>query len=403
MITRYDASQALPFLAWRPPSATAFDQHGRYRTINHETRLASLPGTSIEWLACAFISHRAADNVSQLTLLRMTPPTGVFYLKNRHDSGTELALFGEVSYALTQKVTVTGGMRLYHGVLDAAANNSELIDIGPLDAVGVNSRTGVTPRASIAYRANPSHLFYARVAQGFRLGGINIDSRVVAPGRNSRLTVSNFASDSLWNFELGSKSTFLNQSLSISTSAFYSVWSNTQADLARLNGLSFTANLGDVLTPGFEIETLYVPNEHVHLIANFAWSRLELIEINVLATIISANRLPVLSKLALTLAGQYEHPISANLTGFANVKADFVGSARLTNNTGPDAVVHDYQAVNMRFGVQQGGTRVALYINNVLDNRANTHAFGNPFSLGRVSQVTPLRPRTFGISVNWVN
>jgi len=409
VVTRYDASRALPFLAGLAPAPTAYDQDGRYETINHETRLASLPGSRVEWLAGAFVSHRTADNISKLTLMRMTPPSGVFYLKSRHDSGTELALFGEMTYALTPRLSVTGGLRLYRGVLNATANNSETIDVGPVEAVGANSKTGVTPRASVSYRINPDHLVYVQAAQGFRLGGVNIDSRVVVPGRNTRLTVVNFESDSLWNIEAGSKSTFFNQSLSVNASAFYSIWTDMQTDLTRMNGLSFTSNLGNVRNPGFEVEALYVPSDRLHLIANLGWSAPKLTQRNTVATLVSANRLPVVPKAALTLAAQYHHPISASTTGFANIKADFVGSARLTTGLEPlpsmvaATVVPAYQAINTRFGVERGGLKLAFYINNVLDNRENTYAFGNPFSLGRMSQVTPLRPRTFGINVNWTH
>ena len=49
----------------------------------------------------------------------------------------------------------------------------------------------------------------------------------------------------------------------------------------------------------------------------------------------------------------------------------------------------------------KGDWRLALYIKNLLDERSNIFAYGNPFSYGLVSQVTPLRPRTVGIDLSW--
>ena len=402
--TRLDASPSLPILTNLPIEPTAFDQNSRYRTINHETRLVSVPGANFEWLTGVFFSRRNAGSDSKLSFITR-PDGGIFYSKLRHDTGTEIALFGEVSLPLTESIKLTGGLRLYRGILNATANNSELIDVGPSEAVGNNTKNGFTPKASVSYRVDPSTLLYAEAAQGFRLGGVNIDSRVSVPTRrrNTNLTVSNFDSDRLWNFEIGSKSSFLNQSLIVNAAAFYAVWSNMQADLTRSNGISYTANLGRVRNPGFEIETVFAPTDRFHVVANLSWSNPKLAEYSMVEATISANRLPVVPKLAGTIAVQYEHPLAVDMTGFINLKSDFVGSARLTNSTMPNAMAQSYQSVNTRFGVQYGNTRVSLYVNNVLDSASNTYAFGNPFSLGQVNQVTPLRPRTVGLNLIWAN
>jgi hypothetical protein len=39
--------------------------------------------------------------------------------------------------------------------------------------------------------------------------------------------------------------------------------------------------------------------------------------------------------------------------------------------------------------------RLLAYLDNLADIRANTFSFGNPFN--PVQQITPLRPRTFGL------
>ena len=45
------------------------------------------------------------------------------------------------------------------------------------------------------------------------------------------------------------------------------------------------------------------------------------------------------------------------------------------------------------------GYSIGLLISNPANNRGNTFAFGNPFSLGEGSQATPLRPRTVRLTV----
>ncbi len=417
----FDASLALPILTNLPIEATTFAQEASYETVNHETRLVSTPGTRFEWLAGVFFSRRYANSTIRLRFLNEHPAPpgapppqvpgqpllldGIFYSKSRRDTGSEYAAFGEGTFALTPKISLTAGLRVYRGVLNASANNSELIDVGPSEAVGFNAKNGFTPKASVSYKLDASTLLYAEAAQGFRLGGINIDSRVSTPTRrrNTTLTVSNFDSDRLWNFQAGVKSLVLGQSFMVNASAFYAVWSNMQADLTRLNGMSFTANIGRVRNPGFEVETIFAPTDHFTVMTNLSWSNPKLDENSALAAAISANRLPVVPKFSGTMAAQYEYPISADLSGFANLKGDFVGPARLTNGITTEGGAQSYLSLNTRIGVERGRLRVALYVNNVLDQSSNTYAFGNPFSLGHITQVTPLRPRTIGVNLRWTN
>src|SRR5713226_1648353 len=65
-------------------------------------------------------------------------------------------------------------------------------------------RTRVTPKLSVAYKVNDDLLFYVLAAQGFRQGGTNdggFGSLIVVP--------QGFNSDTLWNYEAGIKSAWL--------------------------------------------------------------------------------------------------------------------------------------------------------------------------------------------------
>ena len=405
--TTFDASVALPALIRQPVQPTQFARYNRYHTLNHETRLASTPGGRIQWLAGAFVSYREDSSDTLLTLLR-NPPGAPFYTKHRLDTGTEVALFGEATYAITRKLSFTAGLRGYYGILQATANNSELLDEGPPEAIGRNDKTGVTPKATLSYRITPEDLIYAEVAQGFRLGGINIDSRVVnpqsaLPGNGPPLTVRNFDSDRLWNFEVGTKNSFLHNTIQINADGFYSIWNDMQADLTRMNGLLFAANIGQVQNAGFEMEATVAVTPQFVIAGNISWSNPELTESSAIAAALSANRLPVIPNFASSIAAQYQKQVNRDLLAYANVRLNFTGSARLINGTSMDPAVSDYRTVNARAGVQWRAWRATLYVNNVFNEGSNTYAFGNPFNLGRVPQVTPLRPRTVGLTLSWAS
>jgi outer membrane receptor protein involved in Fe transport len=402
--SRFDASLALPSLLLMPIAPTAFDQASRYHTLNHETRLVSSSPGALQWIAGVFVSHRTDTSNTTLKLTTPTPPN-VFYVKNRRDSGLELAAFGELKYKLSPRWAIDAGVRIYRGTVDVAANNLELIDDGPPDALGHNSKFGFTPKAGISFQVDPDHLIYVAAAQGFRLGGVNIASRIngVSPPGRRPITVTNFDSDRLWNFELGTKSAFFDQRLILNATVFLAAWKDMQADLVRINGLSFSTNLGDADIRGFELESTFAPNNHWLFLANMGWSDVKPKNNDMPLPASVTGRLPARPKLTGALAAQYHTVFFNDYTGFVNLKYDFTGQARLAVGSLPMSEVHAYHTISLRTGIEREQWRVSAYVNNLTDNRTNTYAFGNPFSLGRISQVIPLRPRTFGVNITWTH
>lgn len=395
----FDASLALPIIIRAPVEPTAFVQSNLYRTINHETRLASAANDRWTWIAGVFFSHRYDQSTADLTRVLQSPPD-VFYVKNRNDSGTEAAGFTEVQYRLTPRLRAGLGLRAYYGEVIVEANNAQLIEDGPPTALGRNEKTGFTPKAEISYQLDSNHFLYAQGTQGFRLGGVNISSRITAPPPGGRpVTVSNFDSDRLWNIEVGTKSTFLEQRLNVNVTLFHSFWNDMQADLIRPNGLSFTSNLGDGRNKGVELETIFAPAEGLRLLANISWNDPTVPSTGMAGAV--TNRLPGAPKFASAFAAQFQRPVGRGYMGYINVKTEVIGKSQLAIGTLPMSSVPAYSTANMRVGIYNEHWRLAGYITNLTNTRSSTYAFGNPFSLGHISQAIPVRPMTVGLTASW--
>jgi len=393
----FDASLALPILIRQPVEATAFDQANRYRTINHETRLASNGEGPWTWIAGVFVSHRSDTSISLLTRIR---PRDTFYVKNRHDVGTEAAVFSEVQYQLSPKLRAGAGVRVYFGEVNVEANNTESIEDGPPAAIGYNRKTGATPKADLSYQLTSDHFLYVQATQGFRLGGVNISSRLTAPPPGGRpVTVSNFDSDRLWNFQVGSKSAFLDHRVNLNLTVFYAIWNDMQADLIRPNGLSFTSNLGDGRNQGIEIESIYAVSDRLRLMANLSWNNPTVPPTTTAGSV--TNRLPGAPKFNGTVALQYQQPLGNGYTGFANIRSEVLGKSQLAIGTLPMSSVGAYHTANMRVGLFNEHWRLSAYVTNLTNTKSNTFAFGNPFSLGRIAQAIPVRPLTVGMTASW--
>jgi hypothetical protein len=51
--------------------------------------------------------------------------------------------------------------------------------------------------------------------------------------------------------------------------------------------------------------------------------------------------------------------------------------------------------------MQRGTVRWTVQLANLFDSRADTFAFGNPFSIRTQSQFAPLKPRTVTLGVSY--
>ena len=84
----------------------------------------------------------------------------------------QLALFGEVSLAVTDRFSLTGGLRWY----DFDERRTQTFDglfADPLDSDGTTTAAGVAPRVIASYAMTEATQVNAQVSKGFRLGGIN--------------------------------------------------------------------------------------------------------------------------------------------------------------------------------------------------------------------------------------
>src|SRR5690606_4729721 len=84
----------------------------------------------------------------------------------------QIALFGEGSVRLTDKLTGTVGLRWF--------DVSQTFDTFSIGYIAANAAGGtrtkikdVNPKFLLSYKANEDMLVYAQAAQGFRLGGAN--------------------------------------------------------------------------------------------------------------------------------------------------------------------------------------------------------------------------------------
>lgn len=176
------------------------------------------------------------------------------FMYRRNETFKDRALFGELTWHITDTVDLTGGMRYFWN----KADNKTHIDLPlwpslsePTHARFRTSENKPLFKTNLSWTLADDVLMYATVSQGYRRGGSN-----AVP------TTGNYAEDPVWqeykadtlvNYEVGIKGTM--GSLTYNLDAFYVDWKDIQLNTATPAwGFYVVQNGGKARTQGIEAQ-----------------------------------------------------------------------------------------------------------------------------------------------------
>ena len=245
----------------------------RQNNLNEEIRLTSVDASSaLQWSAGLFYTHTNENSteyvVSEAACPPGTcpidgpgfPPGTVTYLQPQFSMlDKQAAIFGEVSYKFADVFKVQAGFRYsdlqYYGVVQE-------VEQGLFGTLNVNTPSSgssrpFTPRFVFNYQPSTDNLLYFSAAKGFRPGGINTtlpDTCFKGTGVSPASAAAPFSSDSLWQYELGTKNSLLDHRLTLNGAIYYLKWKNIQQFVYLACGLGIDYNSGEVTGKGGDIE-----------------------------------------------------------------------------------------------------------------------------------------------------
>lgn len=349
----------------------------------------------------------------------------------------QLAVFGEATYNLSEELSVTGGLRYY----DFEEDRVQIFDgifADPGRSAGSATASGVAPRLILSYRVDERTNLNAQASKGFRLGGINdpLNLPLCTPadlatfgGRDT------WEDETLWNYEVGSKSRILGGRGSLNLAAFYMDIENLQATVTAGSCSSRVIfNVPKARSTGLEVELAATPSNNFDfavsativdpVLRSTLTSTDAAGNVSVVAGIEDGKRLPTVPKFQIAAAATYQRPFQNNMFGYVTGTFQHQGS-RYTqvadqavgfgtvnllsfapNNIGGpftqntftfDPLLPSYSILNLRVGVLRGGWDIAAFINNVTDERALLSLDQERGTRARVAYFIN-QPRTFGLS-----
>lgn len=400
--TTYDASLALPRFITSPVEPAAFDEARRIDLLVGDLAMSSPERGRFHWLLGAF---GAAGTEADRLALSVVRGGAAPYQETRTDDREEVAVYGEATYRLVGPISLTAGFRVSHSTLTTDSLVQQP-DVGPgaRAYTGHRATTGVTPKVVISYQPRDTLVFYVQASQGYRPSGFNTSgpigqvfpspSGVVEPQRS-------FTADSLWNYEAGAKLRSSDSRLSLRTAVYYATWDSLQTDQFLPSGLPYTVNVGDGVITGAEIEAAWQVTDHLRLQGAGLLDDPQLTnERNTGFPSRADAGLPGVPNVSFSATVDYRRPLTRNSDIFANAQYSYVGSSNVTFDPQTLAHMGEYNTFRFRLGLQHQRWSLTAFVDNLLNDRNNTFAFGNPFSFLQTQQVTPQKPRTVGLSLS---
>jgi iron complex outermembrane receptor protein len=398
----------------------------------------------------------------------------------------QIALFGQLEFDITDTVTASFGARWYE-IEDSFKGATTTVDVsGRLQAFGDGSDAALTEffgadeaaaiqsaiasgqletslldddgtltvddtiiKASIDWKVSDNVMLFASYSEGFRppvtnrVGG-GLAKNQAGAFDGFRIPVYS-TTDSLDNFELGFKSTLLDQSLRFNATAYYSKISDLQTsrfDPTNISFLVFTDNVGDAEIKGIDGDFTWVVTDNLVISGAFSFIDTELTSVNAELDGIApavGSRLPYSAEFSGNLQAQYYYSISKDMTGYVNGSISYTGE-RLASMTMDAYVLEDatnliystgsglsiekeadvysgvnypnsngqtfaggryvqesYVVANLSFGVTNDEWKAELFIDNLTDKSAVLYIDTQQFT----PKVVTNRPRTIGFRFSY--
>jgi len=180
--------------------------------------------------------------------------SGLYYT----DDTDAYAAFGELTYDITDRFSVIGGVRLNTETAHSFTGSSMNTPVPPsLTLLGRHTWTAATPRASLIYKATDRTNVYFTYSQGFKSGAFNSSANQPTPVNPEKVNA----------YEFGVKSNEF-QRLSLNAAAFYYDYNNLQvSSYQQINGVieQILANAANAKIFGSEINAVWKTNDNFNL------------------------------------------------------------------------------------------------------------------------------------------
>jgi outer membrane receptor protein involved in Fe transport len=273
-----------------------------YEKISHELRFSTPADLRVRFVGGLFYQQQThditqrywVDNLAQRAWVPGWEDT--IWLTQQQRVDEDQAIFGELSFDITDKLTATGGLRYYkfdntlegffgygawerdpvnqpgelfssNGVADCQAQGlTEPYRGAPCKRIDKGTKDeDYLGKVNLTYKFTDDLMVYATWSEGYRPGGIN-----------RRGTLPPYAADFLTNYEFGWKTTFADGRVRLNGAVFYQEWDDFQFSLLGANGLTEIKNAAGAEIKGVEMDLTWALSDTFQVSGGVAYIDSEL-------------------------------------------------------------------------------------------------------------------------------
>jgi iron complex outermembrane recepter protein len=419
-------------------------------SFTQEMRLVSNTSHTLEYVAGLFfrnqrVSSDTQQNIPGLTsyLNEIGTPQAyqglpdLIYEYNRSTRFIDEAIFGEITWHMTDAWQTTGGLRFFRQTFDDTTvqllpDCSAICAGNGTDPTGRNAATINTQihhhiaKLNTSYDLNFATKLYATYSEGFRRGGAN--ALPTAGVYASLSEFQTFRPDYAKNYEIGIKGTALDQRIRYSADIFLIHLTDFQFQLSNLSGIPATYNGSRAETKGIELSAETRITSRLGVTFGYTYTQANVTEpVSIydlgfcgtptcLVTALSAGaRLPGVPQHTATVAADYVMPLDGLASNQWSVTLHADAAYRGVSNSVIDTTNRSFWVIPSSTTVDTSvtlsatsGLSFTAYVNNLTDTAGYSGGRGttqdpttfDPLPNIFASRVVE-RPRTAGLRLKY--
>ncbi len=391
----------------------AQNQEGEY--LSQELRLNVEVNNDLRWYIGASvyqedISALLSNQTGDIGPLLGSPETiSLYETSNTKGDYSGWAIFGDMTYQLTEKMDFSLGMRYTFDEKEVEADiQGQGFIWGVQTLVPITAKqdwNDLSPRVTLRYFPEDGVMIFASVSEGYKSGGFgtdtptNLDPEYGQPTPESSL--GDFDKESVISYEIGTKGSLVDGQIGYGISAYYYDYQDLQKVTVEFGTITVD-NLGQVDGYGVELDLVTSFSDYWDVFLGVAWSDTE------------ANKIPLESCDELSgsscngnsLAYNPEWTFSGGINTYYPLEggeivtsidfswqSDFYSS--LSNNK--IETVDSAGFVNLRtVWKSEQDWSLTIYVENIFDEESFA-ASADDLEVGYHIKIAPTLPRTAGV------
>lgn len=386
------------------------DLHSGYVTTNQNIAFATATACTLPYSggACP-----AGQGYNPNSGGQAANPEGIVFNDNNPNVTKQEAVFGEVSYKVTDEWKITSGLRFFKFDVSNISNQRGLGtgtgNATPSLGTASGSGDGVLPKVNVSYEPTSDLTVYGTVSKGARPGGVNLPIPLTlgsiyycGPGSGpSYVTAqpSYYGPDSIWSYELGEKARFDDRRITVNADVFYVKWHDIQQVIPLSCGYPYNTNAGDAKSYGPELEITTKLTDELTLDFSGAYTQAFIDSPNANLPIAPGARILSVPKYTGSLSLHYEVMLPGDLKGTAHVTTSYVGP--VADVAYYEETLSPYDLTDVRFGVGKTNWTAYLFGTNVGNKHAGLTINNTTFAWQQptITRFSTNQPRTIGLEL----